>query len=130
MTALTWRSPATRRAVLHYLEMWIAMGLGMTVLGPLVRLGLTAIGWSAALDDTGWRALIMATEMALPMAGWMRFRGHGRRPIIEMTAWMYVPFALLLVPYWAGLITGGALMGVGHGLMGVAMAVVVYRHRH
>jgi len=30
----------------------------------------------------------------------------------------------------ASAISGGALMGIGHGLMGVAMAVVVYRHRH
>lgn len=33
MTTLSLRSPITRRAVLHYAEMWIAMGLGMAVLG-------------------------------------------------------------------------------------------------
>ncbi|GHF06985.1 hypothetical protein GCM10017786_45750 [Amycolatopsis deserti] len=130
MTTLSLRSPATRRAVRHYVEMWIAMGLGMAVLGPLVRLGFDAAGWSAVLDRTDWRAMIMATEMALPMAAWMRVRRHGWGSIAEMTVWMYVPFAVLLVPYWAGAISGGALMGIGHGLMGLAMAVVVHRHRH
>ncbi|UQS26453.1 hypothetical protein L1857_28395 [Amycolatopsis thermalba] len=130
MTTLSLRSATTRRAVLHYVEMWIAMGLGMAVLGPLVRLGFDAAGWSAVLDRTDWRAMIMATEMALPMAAWMRVRRHGWGSVAEMTAWMYVPFAVLLVPYWAGVISGGALMGIGHGLMGLAMAVVVYRHRH
>jgi len=126
-TARSLRSPATRTALLHYAEMWIAMGLGMAVLGPLVRLGLDAAGWSAVQDHDGGRALIMATEMAAPMAVWMRVRG---RSTIEMTVWMYVPFAVLLVPHWPGLISGGTLMALGHVLMGVAMAVVVYRHRH
>jgi flagellar biosynthetic protein FliP len=42
-----------------------------------------------------------------------------------MSASMYVPFALLLVPFWAGAIDGGALMTWGHVLMLPAMALVM-----
>ncbi|TKG72895.1 hypothetical protein [Prauserella endophytica] len=120
----------TRRAVLHYLEMSAAMGLGMAILGPLVRWGLGAAGWSAVFEYTDVRAMIMATEMAVAMAAWMLVRGHSLPAVAEMTAAMYVPFVVLLVPYWAGLISGGALMGVGHAVMFVAMAWLVYRRRH
>lgn len=120
----------TRRAVLHYLEMAAAMGLGMAILDPLLRWGLTAAGWGAALERTDARAMIMATEMAVAMAGWMLIRRHGRPEVAEMTAAMYVPFLALLVPYWTGILSGELLMILGHILMMVAMAVVVYRHRH
>ncbi|WP_199432869.1 hypothetical protein [Qaidamihabitans albus] len=121
---------ATRRAVRHYVEMSIAMGLGMAILGPLVRWGFAAAGWSAAFGHPDLRAMIMATEMAVAMAGWMWFRGHGRAFVTEMTAAMYLPFVVLLVPYWAGILSGGGLMAAGHALMLAAMAASVYRHRH
>ena len=49
----------------------------------------------------------MATNMAVGMGAWMRFRGHSWRGIAEMSASMYVPFAVLLVPFWAGAIGAG-----------------------
>jgi flagellar biosynthetic protein FliP len=42
---------------------------------------------------------------------------------------MYIPFAVLLVPFWAGLISGGTLMMAGHVLMFPAMAAVMLRRR-
>ncbi|PXY22880.1 hypothetical protein BAY60_19725 [Prauserella muralis] len=110
--------------------MSIAMGLGMAILGPLVRWGFSAAGWSAVFDHTDARAMVMATEMAVAMAGWMWFRRHSRGSIVEMTLAMYLPFVVLLPPYWAGVVSGGALMGIGHGVMLLAMAALVYRRRH
>jgi flagellar biosynthetic protein FliP len=81
--------------------------------------------WPAltARPDVG--ALVMATNMSLGMAAWMRFRGHLWRGIAEMSASMYLPFVVLLVPFWAGTIGEGALMMWGHLLMLPAMALVM-----
>ncbi|MFE9311973.1 hypothetical protein ACFYM5_30645 [Streptomyces sp. NPDC006706] len=43
-------------------------------------------------------AMITATNMTVAMSAWMRFRGHRRRPIVEMGAAVYVPFLVLFVP--------------------------------
>ena len=43
---------------------------------------------------------------------------------------MYVPFGILLVPFWAGLISEAALMTWGHLLMLPAMALVMLARPH
>ena len=60
----------------------------------------------------------------------MRVRGHSWRGIAEMSAAMYVPFALVAVPFWTGMISGGTFMVVGHVLMLPAMAVPMLLRRH
>jgi flagellar biosynthetic protein FliP len=104
----------------HYVEMVVAMLVGMVVLG-----GLEALLWPAltARPDVG--VMVMATNMSIGMGAWMRFRGHSWRGIAEMSASMYAPFAVLLVPYWTGTISEHDLMGWGHVLMLPAMALVM-----
>jgi flagellar biosynthetic protein FliP len=104
----------------HYLEMVAAMLVGMFALGALEDLG-----WPALTTRADVAAMVMATNMSLGMAAWMRFRGHSWRGITEMSASMYLPFAVLLVPYWAGLAGEGVLMTWGHVLMLPAMALVM-----
>jgi hypothetical protein len=104
----------------HYLEMVLAMLAGMVALGPLEHLVWPAL---TARADVG--VLVMATNMSIGMGAWMRFRGHSWRGIAEMSAAMYLPFAVLLVPYWAGTLTAPALMAWGHLLMLPAMALVM-----
>ena len=90
--------------------------------------------WPAltARPDVG--VLVMATNMSIGMGAWMRFRGHSWPAIAEMSAAMYVPFAVLLVPYWAGAVSGPFLFTAGHVLMLPAMALAMwwrldeYRH--
>jgi hypothetical protein len=106
--------------VRHYLEMVVAMLAGMLALGWLE--GLVAPGLSL---PTELAVLLMATNMSLGMAVWMRVRRHAWRAVAEMSAAMYVPFALLLVPFWTGLLDGGGLMLWGHVLMLPAMALVM-----
>src|SRR6476646_7160457 len=106
--------------VRHYLEMVVAMLAGMFAFGSLEGLVWPAL---TARPDIG--AMVMATNMALGMGAWMRFRGHSWRSVAEMSASMYLPFAVLLVPFWAGLIGAGALMTWGHLLMLPAMALVM-----
>jgi len=116
---------ARRRFVVHYLEMVVAMVVGMVALGPVEPFVLGVLGWSGALDRTDVAAMVMATNMTVAMAAWMRWRGHTRGPIAEMAAAMYLPFVLLLVPLEMGAISESTLMVAGHVLMLVAMALAM-----
>lgn len=97
------------RFVRHYLEMVVAMVLGMVVLGML-----WPSGWLVRPDV---HALVMATDMTIPMVLWMRIRRHSWPRIAEMSAAMYLPFVALLAPYWLGVLSGPALMMAGHVIM-------------
>src|SRR3712207_5588773 len=104
----------------HYLEMVVAMFAGMVALGAL-----EASLWPALSDRTDVGVLVMATNMSIGMAAWMKVRRHSWRAIAEMSASMYLPFAAVLVPYWAGAVGEDAVMTWGHVLMFPAMALVM-----
>ncbi|MCW2579430.1 MAG: hypothetical protein JWR82_1031 [Blastococcus sp.] len=106
--------------VRHYVEMVLAMLVGMYALG-----GLQGLVWPAVTLRADVGVMVMATNMSIGMAAWMRFRGHSWRAIAEMSASMYLPFAVLLVPYWAGLAGEGVLMTWGHLLMLPSMALAM-----
>jgi flagellar biosynthetic protein FliP len=110
--------------VRHYLEMVVAMVVGMVALGPVWNLLWPGLSGHVAAD-----VLVMATDMALGMGAWMRFRGHSWSAIAVMSAAMYLPFLVLLVPFWAGAVTGGTVMGAGHVLMFPAMALAMLWRR-
>ncbi|WP_433358352.1 hypothetical protein ACQPYV_16260 [Micromonospora saelicesensis] len=119
-----------RRLLWHLGEMAVAMVAGMLLLGPLWELAGTALGVGDALARPEVAALVMATNMTVGMTVGMRYRAHRWHAIGEMAATMYVPFLLLLVPFWAGLIDADALLLGGHLLMIPAMVLVALRHRH
>ncbi len=119
------RGRAVRHVVRHYLEMVVAMVVGMVLLGPVWTLT-----WPSLSTHVAAEAFVMATDMAIGMAAWMRFRRHSWSAISVMSAAMYLPFLLLLVPFWAGAITGATLMGAGHVLMLPAMALAMLWRRH
>ncbi|MEX5237421.1 hypothetical protein [Kocuria arenosa] len=125
-----------RHFVRHYLEMVFAMVVGMIVLAPVWSWALERVGAIEPFSRPDLAALVMATDMTIAMSAWMRFRGHGWAPIAEMAAAMYLPFIILFVPLWAGLISAATLMTAGHLLMLVAMAGVMllrpqeYTHHH
>jgi hypothetical protein len=80
-----------RQFVRHYVEMVIAMFAGMIVLGLPAEAGLRAIGSSSAdlrVDAPAVLFIGMALTMTVPMVAWMRFRGHGWRPCLEMAGAM------------------------------------------
>ncbi|KAB8194712.1 AraC family transcriptional regulator [Nonomuraea phyllanthi] len=111
------------RFVWHYIEMVIAMGLGMLLLGMV---------WSAVLPEitrTDVAVLVMAADMTIGMAVWMAVRRHSRAAIAEMSLAMVLPFVVLLVPYWFGVLPGHLVMSLGHLLMFVLMAVAMLRRR-
>ncbi|MFJ9390045.1 hypothetical protein ACIRON_14565 [Nocardioides sp. NPDC101246] len=102
---------------LHYLQMIVAMVVGMMVLYPLWMLATGSRPADAWVHRTDVESLVMATTMVIPMAAWMRFRGHTWRPVVEMSAAMYAGFVVLFPFLWLGAIDTDGLMLLGHVLM-------------
>ena len=119
--SLRCRRSTAMHLVRHFLEMVVAMLIGMVVLGLLQQLVWPSLYFYSAVG-----VLVMATDMAIGMGAWMRVRGHSWRGIAEMSASMYGPFIALLVPYWTGAVSGAELMAWGHLLMFPAMALAMY----
>ncbi len=134
-TTATATGEAARRSerhnlVRHFFEMVLAMIVGMAVLGAAVQVICAALGQSGFfLHHVGLRAPLMALNMMIGMAVWMRYRGHGWAPIGEMSAAMFVPLAVLIGPFWAGLVSGDALLGAMHALMLPAMVIAMLHRR-
>ncbi|TMR96390.1 DJ-1/PfpI family protein [Nonomuraea basaltis] len=123
MTVHTSRTRLVGRFLWHYIEMVIAMMLGMLLLGLV---------WDAVLPEItriDVNTLIMAADMTIGMAVWMRVRHHSWPGIAEMSVAMFAPFLVLLVPYWFGVLPGHLVMSIGHVLMFVLMAAVMLRRR-
>lgn len=113
---------STRRFLLHYLEMLAAMFLGMIALGIPAGWLFSAFGTSWSELSTSWMLFAMAITMSLPMAGWMRYRGHAWQPTIEMVAAMLLPTVALMALGWAQIVSGmGAAMVIEHVAMLAAM---------
>lgn len=78
----------------HYLEMVLAMGLGMLVLAWPLDAALELGGahpesWGESAPELS--LLAMGVTMTVPMAAWMRVRGHGWQATAEMSAAMLIP---------------------------------------
>ena len=74
------------RFVVHFVEMWIAMLVGMQIFMGIP--GVMAL--PSLLHQTG-----MALSMSVPMVVWMRVRGHGWRHGIDMAVAMVVPWGIV-----------------------------------
>ena len=115
-------SRSTRRFVLHYGEMVAAMFLGMVVLGIPAGWVFGAFGTSWSQLSTAWMLFAMAITMSVPMAAWMRYRGHEWQPTVEMVAAMLVPTLALMALVSAQIVSGmGAAMVIEHVAMLAAM---------
>jgi hypothetical protein len=126
------RSPAFTFAR-HYVEMVVAMLLGMFVLGGTgaVLLGLVGIDtgdWHT--DAPALMLLEMAFTMSVSMVAWMRYRGHGWAASWEMTASMFLPTFAAIALLGLGVVEdGGALMAIQHVVMFPAMLGVMLLRR-
>jgi hypothetical protein len=118
--------------VRHYTEMVAAMFLGMFALGmPLAAL-LGIVGVDVSDWQTDARELLllgMAFTMSVPMAAWMRYRGHGWAPVWEMTGSMFVPSFVAIGLLWVGSVEDtGALLFIQHvGMFPSMLAVMLLR---
>jgi hypothetical protein len=122
-TQITSTSTNTRkllRFVAHYVEMVVAMIVGMVALAPL-----WPAEWVARPDV---HAMVMAIDMTIAMALWMRIRRHSWPRTAEMSATMFLPFVVLLVPYWLGAISAMTVMVAAHVIMfPLMLAVMLWR---
>ena len=132
ITAHTTGSRPAWRFIRHYLEMILAMLVGMATLYPLWKLA-TSGAWADRVDIS---SLAMATAMTIPMIAWMLHRGHGPAPCVEMALAMYLGFAVFLPFHWSGgLGEMGVMMG-GHIAMPIFMLLAMvaryheYSHQH
>ena len=131
---------STRRFLRHYVEMVLAMFLGMVVLGIPAGWALGAVGssWSELTTDApALMLLAMAVTMTVPMVGWMRYRGHGWRANTEMSASMLVPTFAAIALLQASVVDDiGVVLVVEHVamLLGMLGAMLLrpteYTHHH
>ena len=124
------RSSGSRRGFArHFLEMVVAMLLGMGVLGGLAELAFAASGSSLSDQSGGFQVMLMAFNMTVPMVLWMTYRGHAAARNVEMAASMILPSAVAAVLAWAGALDATAALAVQHGIMIPAMlAVMLWRY--
>jgi hypothetical protein len=124
------RRSERRNLILHFVEMVLAMLVGMAVLGVAAAAICSALGHSGFLTHhAGLRSFVMALNMSIGMAVWMRYRSHGWAAIGEMVGAMFLPWALLIGPYIAGAISAGVLLLGMHALMLPAMAAAMLHRR-
>jgi hypothetical protein len=118
--------------VRHYLEMVVAMVLGMAVLGPVESVVLDPLGWHSVRAVPELNALVMASNMTVAMVAWMRYRGHSSTAASAMAAAMYLPFLVLFPPLWLGFLSASEMLLGGHLLMLPAMvgAMLLRRDEH
>ena len=109
----------------HYVEMVVAMLLGML----LLDLATLPFGDPPGYDTTLGMYLYMAVAMSAPMIAWMRRMGHPWRDCWEMTAWMVAPMFALVSPVVLDIPLPGldehSLMSLSHLAMLAGMAVLM-----
>jgi hypothetical protein len=123
------RAVLTRAFVRHYAEMVAVMLVGMGLLALPAQWATDAIWPDVDGDDPTLMLARMAATMTIPMIPWMRWRGHGWRPCLEMAAAMVVPAIGAVALLEVGAIEAvSLLMTIEHVAMLVAMlAVMVVR---
>jgi hypothetical protein len=120
------RSALTRDFARHYLEMVVVMLAGMGVLAVPARWATDAVLPDVDGADPTLMLARMAATMTLPMIPWMRWRGHGWQPCLEMATAMLVPAIGVIALLEAGVLDAVWLsMTIEHVAMLGAMFVVM-----
>lgn len=135
LTSERWLGQSAR-FVWHVLQMALAMMVGMGLYALVLLV--------AGVQQKAFRAqspelyeVTMTIAMVIPMAAWMRFRGHAWERTAEMTVAMAVPTLALALACILGWLSHDVLLGASGVLMWVAMlGAMIFRwneyaqHRH
>ena len=118
----------------HYLEMVLAMAVGMMAFGALFWSPADPTGLGATLRNHPYISeLLMVAAMAAPMVAFMRYRRHSWRLTAEMTLGMALPAAAVVALAATSLtpvLTGKGLSLASHAAMLLGMlAAMLYRRR-
>jgi hypothetical protein len=95
----------------HFVQMCLACCIGGITLSVLFFGGAALIGYPDLIHQfPELSTLVIAFFLALPMAGWMRFRGMQWRPTLEMAASPIVLGVLLIGLAWLGMVPKSSLI--------------------
>ena len=72
-----------------------------------------------------WGKSVEYRMLSVPMAAWMRFRGHDWRPTLEMSGATIVVWVLLIGIYWLGILPKTSLLEWQLSLACPVMAAVM-----
>jgi hypothetical protein len=104
----------------------MAMCVGVAVLDiPYLALAHAAGYPDPITDLPELTTLVVAFNMSLPMALWMRFRGHDRRCIRDMCAAMGIEAAILIAAAAVGALPRESLVAWQHALMVPVLALAM-----
>lgn len=96
---------------LHYLEMCVAMCVGGITLNVLFFTGAAQLGYTNLLERyPEFSILMIGILLAIPMAVWMRIRGHDWRSNLEMSTTSIILAILLIGAYWLGVISQSGML--------------------
>ncbi len=101
------------------------MLVGMLVLGALRSASGLTVPFA---EQPGTSYVLMAIDMSVGMAVWMRFRGHTWAGTLQMCAAMFVPIVLLPLVR-SGAMDAMTFMMTAHVVMPLAMLVLLLRRR-
>jgi hypothetical protein len=119
------------RFLAHLAEMCLVMCAGAVVLS-LLFFGVANLLGFGDLPQTApeLSVLVIALNLSVPMAVWMRYRGMEWRPTLEMSGATMVVGLALIVAYWLDLIATDSLIEVQTSLAcPVMIAVMLPRFR-
>jgi hypothetical protein len=105
----------------HFLEMVAVMLFSMVVLGAAMSGIFALLGHGNLVHYAGLRGGLMTIYMVVGMGLSMRLRRHGWASVVEMSAAMTLPYAILVGPFAAGVIEEGVFLAGMHVLMLPAM---------
>jgi hypothetical protein len=101
---------------------WVAFGAAASVVGPLLAIGLAALGVLPSADAFSW-PLLLSVPLAIAVAV-LRYRLWDLDRLISRTVAYTLVTALLLIPYLLILPAAGRL-AAGSGSLAVAAATLV-----
>ena len=120
------------RFVWHFFQMCMVMCVGAVALSVLFFGAATLLGYTN-LDQRApaLTVLVIAINLSLPMAVWMRFMGMAWRPTLEMSGATMVAGLSLIVAYWLDLVAKSDLIHLQTGLLAcpLMLAVMLFRFR-
>jgi len=118
------------RFVWHYFQMCMVMCAGAVALSVLFFGAATLLGYTE-LDQRApaLTVLVIAINLSLPMAVWMRFMGMAWRPTLEMSGSTMVAGLSLIAAYWLDLVAKSDLIPLQTGLLACPLMLVVMLFR-
>jgi hypothetical protein len=110
----------------HGPDLFVDVGVSCRLRSPCRLPVSMLVGAGAGVE---LQTLLMATSMSVGMAALMVWHRSPVSSIVEMCLAMYLSFAVLLPAHWLGVLSGEAVIGLGHVVMLPIMAAVMLHRR-